>query len=358
MYRLKKLPYKNEFNSIHIYKYLSDANFCIGELKGLLESTPNLSIVLKYLNLFEAKMSADIEGIHTDYRSIFLDNVAHKQTSTNSVQVVNQMRATNILYNDVKNKGKLIMEDINRIQEFIVPNNPGLRHVRGHKIYNKVTNEVLYIPPQNKLAIVEYFQNLIDYINTKESKYDPLIKTAIIHYQFKCIEPYHDGNGRVGRIINIMSLVLSKRLNYPILNLSNYCYQNREEYFALLEKCHNDINYLDEFIIYVLQGILETSSGTINRIYKINTIIDQAKEELKKTQPSIYSDELIDHLFMYPYTKNELVRNSLNLSRSTTTKYLKTLVDIGFLDSIRYGKETIYINKHTIDLFNTETNNS
>lgn len=356
MYRLKKLPYKKEFNSIQIYKYLSDANFRIGELKGLLDSTPYLTIILKYINLFEAKTSADIEGVHTDYRSIFLDSIAHKKTSTNSAQVVNQIRATNIIYNDIIKKEKLLMEDLNRIQELIVPDQSGLRMVRGHKIYNKLTNEVLYIPPQNKLTIVEYYQNLLDYINTKGSKYDPLIKMAIIHYQFKCIEPYNDGNGRIGRIINIMSLILCKRLKYPILNLSNYCYRNRKEYFYLLDKCHNDINFLDEFIIYVLKGIHEISKYTINLIYHINHIIDNAKSELMEKEPNIYSIELIEHLFKYPYTKNELVRNSLNLSRSTTTTYLKILVDIGFLECIKYGKEAIYINKHLETLF--ETNSS
>jgi len=350
MYRLKKLPYKNDYSSMEIYKYLSDANFSIGELKGLLESSPYLPILLKYISLFEAKTSADIEDIHTDYRSILLDSIAHKKTSTNSALVVNQMRATKIIYRDLLTKGKLEMEDLNRIQELIVPNQYGLREMKGHKIYNKVTNEVLYIPPQNKNAIIEYYQNLIDYINNKGSKYDPLIKMSIIHYQFKCLEPYIDGNGRMGRIINIMTLIRCKRLRYPILNLSKYFYTNREEYFSLLDKCHNDINCLDEFIIFVLKGIHETSDYTINLILQISRLINKVKNELIVKHPNIYSQDLLEHLFMYPYTKNELVRNSLNLSRSTTTKYLKTLVESGFLDCFKYGKEAIYINKHLANL--------
>ncbi len=351
MYRLRKLPYKKEFNSIQIYKYLSDANYCLGELKGLLDSIPYLAINLKLINLNEAKNSSDIEDINTSFKSILLNSMATMKTSSNSINVVNQLRATNIIYRDLITKNKITMNDINRIQKLVVPDQVGLRTIRGHKIYNKITNKVLYIPPQNEHAIIDYYQNLIDYANNKESKYDPLIKMAIIHYQFECIHPYKNGNGRIGRILNIMSLVHSGRLNYPILNLSKFFSDTKEEYFYLLEKCHNDINYLEEFIIYVLKGIYETSTYTINFIHQINRVIDTTKKEFKRKQPVLYSDKLIEHLFKYPYTKNELLRNDLNISRSTATKYLKALVDLEFLDSEKYGKELIYRNKQLVNLF-------
>jgi len=345
MYRLKKLPYKKDFQSKEIFKYLSDANFSLGELKGLLESSTNLPILLKYIGLFEAKMSADIENINTDYKSLFLDSIALKKTNKNSSIVVNQLRAVKIIYRDLLEKDKLFMEDLNRIQELIVSDNPGLRKVRGHKIYNKINNKVLYIPPQNKNAIVDYYQNLIDYINMKGSKYDPLIKMSIIYYQFKCIEPYKDGNGRICRIISMMALIKCKRLKYPIINLIKYFYTHREEYFSLLEKCNDDINHLDEFIIFVLKGIHETSNYAITLIHKLNKLIGKIDTEIKEMCPTIYSPDLVKHIFMYPYTKNELVRNNLNLSRSTSTKHMKILVNHGFLDYIKWGKEAIYINK-------------
>jgi Fic family protein len=174
---------------------------------------------------------------------------------------------------------------------------------------------------------------------------------AIMHYQFECIHPYKKGNGRIGRILNIMALVNSGRLSYPILNLSKFFDDTKEEYFSLLEKCHNDISYLDEFIIYVLKGIYETSTYTINFIHQINRIIENTKKEFKRKQPTLYSDALIEHLFKFPYTKNELLRNELNLSRSTATKYLKTLVELEFLESEKYGKEIVYKNKQLVNLF-------
>ena len=351
MYRLKKLPYKKEFNSIQIYKHLSNANYRIGELKGLLDSIPYLGINLKLINLFESKNSSDIEGVNTCFKSIFIESIAAKKTDSDSSQVVNQLRATNIIYRDITTKNKITIKDLNRIQELIVPDYVGLRKVRGYKIYNKLTHKVLYTPPQNEYAIMEYYKNLIDYINAKESKYDPLIKMAIIHYQFECIQPYKKGNGKVGRILNIMSLVHCGRLAYPILNLSKFFNDTKVEYFSLLEKCHNDISYLDEFIIYVLKGIHETASYTINFIHQINRIINITKQEFKKKNPTLFSDKLIEHLFKYPYTKNELLRIDLNISRSTASKYLKSLVDLEFLESEKHGKEIVYKNKQLVNLF-------
>lgn len=351
MYRLKKLPYKKEFSSIEIYKYLSDANYSIGELKGLLDSTKYLGIILKLINLLEAKSSSDIANIKTSYKDLFLDSIAQKKTNSNSEQVVNHLRATNILYWNLVKKNKLLISDINSVQELVFPDDIGIRLLRGHKIYNKITNEVLYIPPQNKSVIEDYYQNLIDYINTKESKYDPLIKMAISHYQFECIHPYKKGNGRIGRIINIMSLIQAGRLQYPILNLCKYFNETKEKYFYLLEKCHNDINFLDEFIIYVLKGIYETSNYTINFTHQLVRVIENTKASLIKKLANIYSEELLIHIFKYPYTKNELLRMSLNLSRSTSTKYLKLLVENGFLEEEKYGKEVVYKNIELSNLF-------
>lgn len=354
MYRLKKLPYKKEYISLNIYKHLSDANYSLGELKGYLDSTSYLNVVLRLINIYEAKNSSDIEKIKTTCNAIFLQSIAHKKKDPITEEVISHMRAINILYRDLLTKNKLVIEDINRIQKLITPESMGIRKVRGHKIYNKITNKVLYIPPQNQNAILEYYQNLIDYINEDHTNYDPLIKMAIIHYQFECIHPYIDGNGRVGRIINSMSLVQSRRLNYPILNLSKYLNNTKEQYFYLLEKCHNNINYLDEFIIYMLKGINETTKYTISFIEQINRIINNTKEELLKKTPKIYSEKLLIHIFKYPYTKNELLKTELSISRTTATKYLKLLESNGFIESFRYGKETIYKNIQLVNLFNSD----
>jgi|LGOV01.1.fsa_nt_gb Fic family protein len=352
MYRLRKLPYKKEYLSTEIYKYLSDANYSLGELKGYLDTTSYLNVILRLINVYEARNSSNIENVTATCNDIFIQSITHKKKDLKTSEVINHMRGINILYRDLLTKNRLTIEDINNVQKLLIPDSIGIRKLRGHKIYNKVTNEVLYIPPQNKNAILEYYQNVIDYINEEHTTYDPLIKMAIIHYQFECIHPYKDGNGRIGRIINSMSLVQSGRLNHPILNLSKYLYSTREEYFKLLEKCHNNINYLDEFIIYILKGINETTKFTITFMDQINRIMNNTKFELKNRVPKIYSDKLLIHLFRYPYTKNELLKTELNISRTTATKYLKLLEENGFVESLKYGKEVVYKNIELVNLFN------
>ena len=355
MYRLKKLPYKKEYISINIYKYLSDANYSLGELKGYLDSTPNLNVILRLVNIYEAKNSSDIEGVRTSCNDVFIQSITHKKKDPITNEVINHMRAINIMYRDLLTKNKLYIKDIDNVQKLITPDNIGIRKLRGHKIYNKVTNEVLYIPPQNKNAILEYYQNLVDYINEKHTSYDPLIKMAIIHYQFECIHPYKDGKGRVGRVINSMSLVQSRRLNHPILNLSRYLNDTKEEYFHLLEKCHNNINHLDEFIVYMLKGINETTKFTISFIEQINRIIKNTTIEMENKLPKIYSKQLLTHLFKYPYTKNELLKTDLMVSRTTATKYLKLLEETGFIESYNHGKEVIYKNIQLVNLFRSSS---
>jgi len=353
MYRLKKLPYKKEYITMDIYKYLSDANYSLGELKGYLDSTSHLNVILRLINIYEAKNSCGIENIESAFEDIFIQSISQKKPDETTNYVVNHVRAINILYRDLLIKNKLVIGDINNIQRLLTPNDEGIRIVKGHKIYNKITNKVLYIPPQNKNTILEYYENLVSYINQKHSKYDPLIKMAIVHYQFECIHPYRDGNGRVGRIINSMSLVQSRRLNYPIINLSKYLNDTKEEYFYLLEKCHNDINYLDEFIIYILKGINETTKFTVSFIEQINRIIVNKTREMKETLPKIYSEKLITHLFKYPYTKNELLKTELAISRTTASKYLQLLEMHGFVESFKYGKEVVYKNTQFVNLFNS-----
>lgn len=352
MYRLRKLPYKKEYISKDIYIFLSDANYTLGELKGILDHSNYIDVIIRLLNMYEAMNSSKIEGIHSTYRDLFLHSITPLRKDDSTTEVVNHIRATNILYRDVILSNKISMEDVTKIQNLISPKDSGVRKLRGHKIYNKVTQEVLYIPPQNKNAILDYYNNLLDYINTPHETYDPLIKMAIIHYQFECIHPYKDGNGRVGRILNSMALVQSKRLSYPILNLSKYFNETREQYFNLLEKCHNNISYLDEFIAYVLKGISETTRFSIVYVNQITRVMSQTKIEIISKLPKIYSERLLRHLFKYPYTKNELFRTELNISRTTSTRYLKLLENEGFLESIKYGKEVVYRNCKLSNIFN------
>ena len=353
MYRLKKFPFKQQITSLEMYKILSEANLYLGELKGILEVIKHPQIITKLINIGEAKTSCEIENILTTYDDVFKEMIVPKKDSYGAKVIIQYMRATKVMFRNIVLSKEISQSSLETIQEMIEPENAGFRSLPGLKIYNKKTNKVIYVPPQNKNQILLFFDNLLQYINNDLDEYDPLIKMALIHYQFECIHPYLDGNGRTGRILNVNYLVYKHRLSYPILNLSKYLRETKEQYFELLTQTHNDSSTIDVFVIYMLKAIRETTRYTINFIHQVNRIMETTDREIKQKLPKIYSKELVLHLFQYMYTKNELFRISLNISRTTATKYLKELVKHGFLVEEKYGKETIYKNMEYVNFYMT-----
>lgn len=351
MHRLQKLPFNNQINTLNTCKYLSEANMNIGELNGIMKIIPNLGIILKLISIKEAKDSVGIDKKDTLFDDYFIDYTANKKVTKLSTDMTNCMRALNIGFHDLGQQQSISKSMLTSLQEIIAPEHIGIRTLPGLKIYNKNNSRVILIPPQNKDAIHEYFENLILYMNNSVNDYDPLIQAALIHYQFECIHPYKDGNGRLGRIINILYLIHQEKLTYPVLNLSKYLYDTNKEYFTLLKKCHNDITCIEEFIIYFLKGIITTSRYTINTILKIDKCIKTTNKKMMNELPTIYNNKITDHIFKFIYTKNELFRTELSLSRATATKYLKLLENKGFITSTKVGKEVLYKNSMVDEIF-------
>lgn len=231
-----------------------------------------------------------------------------------------------------------------KIQEELEKNSAGIRKLPGTNLVNDKTSEILYTPPNEEKVINDLLSNLEKYINTDDET-DDLIKMAIIHYQFESIHPFYDGNGRTGRIINVLYLVLKDLLDSPILFLSSYIIRNKSEYYQLLQKVHNE-NDWESWIIYILKAVKETAIETYQIIEEISKLINEtiitAKEKLPKT---IYSKELIELLFVQPYTKISHLVNAEICERRTASKYLKELENIGILESFKIKKEIIFVNK-------------
>lgn len=212
---------------------------------------------------------------------------------------------------------------------------------------NDKTGEVLYTPPDNEETIRKLLHNLEEYINYDDD-IDPLIKLAIIHYQFESIHPFYDGNGRTGRIINVLYLVLKNLLNEPILYLSRYIIENKADYYKLLREVTIN-NEWHQWILFMLKAIEETSHKTLEMCKEISALINEVSSKVKDELPKIYSKELIETIFKNVYTKNVNLVNSKIASRNIATKYLRSLEEIGILKSTKEGREVIYIN---IPLFN------
>ena len=344
-----KLPFQVDLNKIEILKQLNIANHHIGELKGLLKILPNPGIILRLINISESKDSSAIENIITTYDEIYKEIVLKTTMGGKPKEVINYKNAIDYGLQLIREKGFISTNIIVEIQGIIEPNKGGIRKIPGTVIINDRTNEIVHTPSQNEIEIRDLMKNLELYINENDA-YDPLIQMALMHFQFESIHPFYDGNGRTGRVLNILYLVLMDKIQEPVLYLSKYIIENKDEYYSLLKKCNEEISYIEQFVMYILKGIAETSKNTVHLILRINQTIELTKFEIKKRLPDIYRSEIVEHLFSHMYTKNEFFREDLNISRATATKYLKLLEKEGFIVSEQVGKEVIYKNIQLLNL--------
>lgn len=346
---MNELPLDFDIETKKVLIQLNKANNKIGELKGITSTLENPRILLNVVTLGEAKDSSEIENIVTTYDELYKE-ITEYSINPSSKEVLRYKAAINESYKTLKTKGFISINDIIDIHKIIEPNIGDIRKLPGTEIINSKSGEIVHTPPQSYDEIMLYLSNLEKYINSNDETYDPLVKMALIHYQFETIHPFYDGNGRTGRLINILYLVMTSKLDLPILYLSKYIIRNKNEYYDLLSKCNKDIHNIKDFIVYMLKGIEETSEFTINFIKKINKSIETTYIKMKEQLPKIYSKELVDLIYFEFYTKNIYFQQQLDLSRTTATKYLKLLVQEGFLIEEKVGKEVIYKNKALFDL--------
>lgn len=340
---LEMLPIKKDIETKRVLKQLSRTSRALAELKGIAQTMPNQNILINAIMINEAKTSSGIENIVTTHDEIYKAMIKPSNTSPAAKEVVDYRAAIWLGYELVKEKEMINTNIIIKIQEKIEHNQAGIRSVSGTVIKNTLTDEVVYTPPQEKSEILKYLKNLEEYINNDDDMVDPLIKLAIIHYQFESIHPFYDGNGRTGRIINILYLVLKDLIDTPILYLSKYIIRNKLEYYNLFQKTRENENF-EDWIIYILVGIEEMAEETINIIDRIRNEMLNMKHELRE-KTKIYSKELLEALFFEFYTKIPYIQEQLGVSDKTAQKYLDTLVQLGFLTSEKIGRERIYKNE-------------
>lgn len=340
---LEKLPLKENLETTAVLKQLSKTSRALAELKGVARTIPNQSILINAIMINEAKLSSDIENIVTTHDEIYKAMIHPFNTTPAAKEVIDYRSAMWEGYNLIKQNKIITKSLIISIQEKLEHNNAGIRKTLGTVIKNNSTGEVVYTPPQHYNEIIEYMNNLEEYINTDLDDVDPLIKLAIIHYQFESIHPFYDGNGRTGRILNILYLVSKELLDTPILYLSKYIIKNKLEYYNLFQETRKTNNY-EKWIIYILKGIEEMSKETINIINRISDEMLRLKDELRE-KTKIYSKELLEALFFEFYTKISYIKKALNVSERTAQRYLDSLEKLGLLTSEKIGRERIYKNE-------------
>ena len=347
---LENLPLAVELETTKVLKALPAAHAALAELKGIASTIPNQNILINTLGLQEAKDSSAIENIITTHDDLYKSGLnldAFKSLGAKEVQ--NYISALKNGFELLKTNGLLTNKTIIDIQETLEDNNAGFRKLPGTALKNAVNGEVIYTPPQDYDEIVHLMSNLEKYINDPEMQdCDPLIKMAMIHFQFESIHPFYDGNGRTGRIINILYLILEGLQNLPILYLSNYIIKHKGDYYRLLQKVREE-NLWEEWLLFMIKGVEITAKETIELIASIKDLMFDYKHKLRSNY-KFYSQDLLNNLFAHPYTKIEFLVNDLGVSRLTAANYLNKLADDKMLRKDKLGTGNYYINEALFEI--------
>jgi len=356
MEKLNILPPTNQdgavnLETLNIMRAVSRANRKLAELKGFAEIVPNKNILINAITINEAKDSSEIENIITTHDELFEAMSDKKYYKGPAKEVLNYKEALWHGMCLIKERNILTTNIIVEIQNIIGGNNAGIRKQSGTVLKNERTGEVVYRPPETENEIRELLSNLEVYINS-DDEVDDLIKLAVIHYQFESIHPFYDGNGRTGRIINILYLVLKGLLDSPILYLSKYVMKNKKEYYQLLQNIQVESDW-ESWIIYMLDGIAEMSEESLHILQDINNLINDTIILIKEKRPKIYSWELVEVIFKEFYTRISSVENALGVTRKTASNYLNELVELGVIESESRGREKIFVNKKLLSIVKT-----
>ena len=349
-WQLTDLPFDIDFETKKVLKSLPSAHAALAELKGIAATIPNQNILINTLGLQEAKDSSAIENIITTHDDLYKSELNLGSVKTlNAKEVHNYISALKKGYELVVQTGMLTNKTILQVQEVLEYNNAGFRKLPGTALKNYATGATIYTPPQDYQEIIRLMTNLEKYINEPDrDDLDPLIKMAIIHFQFESIHPFYDGNGRTGRIINILYLIQEKLLNLPILYLSNYIIRHKPDYYRFLQKVRDE-NLWEEWLLFTIRGVEETARETIELIIKIKDLMLDYKHRLRDNY-KFYSQDLLNNLFKHPYTKIEFVVNDLGVSRLTAANYLNKLAGDKMLRKEKLGTGNYYVNEILFEL--------
>ena len=359
-YKIPLLPLPYDLETKTVLRQANKANRKLAELKGVAQTIPNERILISSLTLQEAKDSSAVENIVTTQDDLYRAGLDANFTLIGAAtkEVLFYREAINEGFKLVRNKNILALNDIKRIQEVLEQNSAGFRTTPGTQLKRSSDGAVIYTPPQDGQRIVELMSNLEQFINDDElCPIDPLVKMAIIHDQFESIHPFYDGNGRTGRIVNILYLVTSGLLDLPILYLSRYITHNKAEYYERIQAIRNATGdnsaQWEAWILYMLRGVEQTAEETIALVKNIGKLMTEYKNIIRPAFGGKYSHELLNGLFYHPYTKIGHLESNMQVSRQTAAKYLDRLASLGLLQKERMGKENYYINTKLMELFLT-----
>ena len=347
--KLPLLPPKTEVESMAILKKTITASRALSELKGAITNLPNPTLFIDTINLQEARASSAIENIITTQDELFKASIADlKSNNPATKEVIHYKDALWYGIEQIDKRPVLTTNLFIAIMRIIKENESGIRNAPGTQLTNPTTNKVIYTPPEGEEIIREKLKNLEDFIHA-EDDLDPLVKMAIIHYQFEAIHPFFDGNGRTGRIILLLYLKLTGLMDLPALYLSSYIIEHKKAYYTNLRDVTENGNW-EDWILYMLDMVEETALKGRQQIAAIEKLMNEIGTEIQEKLPKIYSKDLLEVIFKLPYTKRNQLESAGLGNLKTVGNYLKELENHGFLRSEQVGKEKLYLNFRLLEV--------
>ncbi len=350
-YKIEPLPPAIDLETVPILKALARANRALAELKGRAATIPNQGILIDTLALQEAKASSEIENIVTTQDDLFQAAFLPESSGFAAAKEVALYRdAVKLGHRRLADrKGIIANSTLIEMFQLLKGRSDGFRNTPGTALLNETTGQVVYVPPQETAEIIRLMSELETYINTPQA-HDPLISMALIHLQFESIHPFPDGNGRIGRILNVLYLVQQGLLDIPVLYLSRYVIRTKDDYYRLLQTVREEGRW-EDWIIYMLNGVTETAETTLGLVDAIRSQMVDMKQRMRNELPKLYSQDLLNNLFRHPYTRIEFVVDELGVARQTAARYLDALAEAGFVEKRQAGRSNYFINADLIALF-------
>jgi Fic family protein len=335
-------PPREASETLSVLKKEAAARQALGELKGIANIIPNQAILINAIVLREAKDSSEIENIITTRDRLY------RALASSGGSVVDAATKEVVLYREalrfgerlISDRGLVSVNDICRIHSIIVGNDAGIRKTPGTALVNDSTGETIYTPPQDPRILTRLMANFTDYLNKRAAS---LADMAVLHYQFESIHPFHDGNGRTGRILNILFLILKGFLEIPILYLSSEIIERKDEYYRLLNAVTVSEQW-ERWILFMLEATERTARRTIDQVKLVKNSLDETIDRVRANARKIYSKELVESLFVHPYCKVGFLIDSLGVERKAASRYLRQLEDLGIVKGYKIGRENLFVN--------------
>jgi len=347
--QLPLLPTGFNYDNVEILKQVNLSNIALAKVNALAVRLPESMLLVSPLLVRESVASNEVENINTTVLEVFEAEIFPEAKQNGAAkEVLNYRKAMMTGFELVKKQGFLCTNDFIKIHALVEPNKFGIRKV-GVKIANHSTKEVLYTPPEGESLVRDLLANLEQFINIHDDGIDPLIKSAVSHFQFESIHPFLDGNGRVGRILMILNLIMSQRLDLPVLFLSGYITKNKKKYYEVLQTAHKTGDFFD-LIMYMLKATEIQATVTLKTIMEIERLMRKFQDVLAH-QTGFYTYELIELLFSQPLLTIDSLQNGLQLSaRQTASKYLAQMVKLGLFKEKKLGKYKFFYSERFLEL--------